>query len=42
VVERFAEGRTIERALRGLPQVEPPFDRRVQERLERAVLRLLT
>jgi DNA topoisomerase-1 len=42
VVERFGEGLTIERAVRGIEQVEPPFDPKVQERLERAVLKLLS
>jgi len=42
VVERFGEGRTIARALRGVERVDPPFDPRVQGRVERAVLKLLT
>jgi len=41
VVDRFAEGRTVLRALRGVESVDPPLDRDVQARLERAVLRLL-
>jgi DNA topoisomerase IB len=41
VVDRFAEGRTVARALRGAGSVDPPFDGDVQARLERAVLRLL-
>lgn len=44
VVERFGEGRTIERALPSrtcVDDLDPPFEGRVQARLERAVLRLL-
>jgi DNA topoisomerase IB len=41
VVERFGEGRTVARALRGVDRVDPPFDGAVLDRLERAVLRLL-
>jgi hypothetical protein len=44
-VERFGEGRTIERALpsgTGVDDLDPPFGGRVQARLERAVLRLLS
>jgi DNA topoisomerase-1 len=42
VVDRFGEGRTIVRALRGVERIDPPFGGDVQGRLERAVLRLLT
>ena len=41
VVERFGEGLTIARALRGVTSLEPPFAAAQQSRIERAVLGLL-
>lgn len=41
VVDRFGDGVTIERAVRRLGDLDPPYGEKTQARIERAVIRLL-